>query len=142
MVRVLKAWQVVTLLPYYLYIPGLRQPLNEGTSNINKMKAMANRGTDKKMGKWLDNNDVIRSLDISLRTFLLRQAAKPSGRRSVTTGRLPTLRLSVRFITSRRTLRRLFIWWMTGRRMPIGVSATRRKDRASSENRDNQVCNH
>ena len=30
---------------------------------------MANRGTDKKMGKWLDNNDVIRSLDISLRTL-------------------------------------------------------------------------
>ena len=32
-------------------------------SFVNKMKAMANRGTDKKMGKWLDNNDVIRSLE-------------------------------------------------------------------------------
>ena len=38
-------------------------------SFVNKMKAMANRGTDKKLGKWLDNNDVIRSLDISLRTL-------------------------------------------------------------------------
>ena len=38
-------------------------------SFVNKMKAMANRGTDKKLGKWLDNNDVISSLDISLRTL-------------------------------------------------------------------------
>ena len=28
-------------------------------SFVNKMKAMANRGTDKKMGKWLDNSEVI-----------------------------------------------------------------------------------
>lgn len=38
-------------------------------SFVNKMKAMANRDTDKKLGKWLDNNDVISSLDISLRTL-------------------------------------------------------------------------
>jgi len=38
-------------------------------SFVNKMKAMANRGTDKKMGKWLDNSEVISSLHISLRTL-------------------------------------------------------------------------
>ena len=49
---------------------------------------MASRGNDKGLGDWLDNQDVCQMLNISPRTlqtlrdngtFLLRQAAKPSG---------------------------------------------------------------
>ena len=55
---------------------------------VNQMKAMAGRGTDKRLGEWLDNQDVCQILNISPRTlqtlrqngtFLLWQAAKPSG---------------------------------------------------------------
>ena len=62
--------------------------LTSFNSFVNQMKAMAGRGTDKRLGEWLDNQDVCRILNISPRTlqtlrqngtFLLWQAAKPSG---------------------------------------------------------------
>lgn len=100
-------------------------------SFINKMKAMANRGTDKKMGKWVDNSEVISSLHISLRTL---QTLRDNGT-------LAYSQVERKITTSRRTLRRLCTRWTTGRRMPTGVSTTRRQDRVSSENRDSRVCN-
>ena len=63
--------------------------LTNFNSFVTQMRAMADRGTDKKLGEWLDNQDVCQMLNISPRTlqtlrdngtFLLRQAAKPSGR--------------------------------------------------------------
>ena len=62
--------------------------LTSFNSFVTKMKAMASRGNDKGLGDWLDNQDVCQILNISPRTlqtlrdngtFLLRQAAKPSG---------------------------------------------------------------
>ena len=62
--------------------------LTSFNSFVSQMKAMASRGTDKRLGEWLDNQDVCQILNISPRTlqtlrqngtFLLRQAAKPSG---------------------------------------------------------------
>ena len=72
--------------------------LTSFNSFVTKMKEMASRGNDKgffaskankfERGDWLDNQDVCQMLNISLRTlqtlrdngtFLLRQAAKPSG---------------------------------------------------------------
>ena len=38
-------------------------------SFVNQMKVMGSRGTDKKMGEWLDNQDVCQMLDISPRTL-------------------------------------------------------------------------
>ena len=41
---------------------------------ISQMKAMAGRGTDKRLGEWLDNQDVCQILNISPRTLqTLRQ---------------------------------------------------------------------
>ena len=41
---------------------------------VNQMKAMAGRGTDKRLGDWLDNQDVCQILNISPRTLqTLRQ---------------------------------------------------------------------
>ena len=41
---------------------------------VNQMKAMAGRGTDKRLGEWLDNQDVCQILNISPRTLqTLRQ---------------------------------------------------------------------
>ena len=68
--------------------PRLTPAPYQGTSNVIQMKTMAGRGTDKRLGEWLDNQDVCQILNISPRTlqtlrqngtFLLRQAAKPSG---------------------------------------------------------------
>ena len=62
--------------------------LTSFNSFVTQMRAMADRGTDKRLGDWLDNQDVCQMLNISPRTlqtlrdngtFLLRQAAKPSG---------------------------------------------------------------
>ena len=62
--------------------------LTSFNSFVAKMKEMASRGNDKGLGDWLDNQDVCQMLNISPRTlqtlrdngtFLLRQAAKPSG---------------------------------------------------------------
>ena len=41
---------------------------------VSQMKAMAGRGTDKRLGEWLDNQDVCQILNISPRTLqTLRQ---------------------------------------------------------------------
>ena len=41
---------------------------------VNQMKVMADRGTDKRLGEWLDNQDVCQILHISPRTLqTLRQ---------------------------------------------------------------------
>ena len=62
--------------------------LTSFNSFVSQMKAMVGRGTDKRLGEWLDNQDVCQILNISPRTlqtlrqngtFLLWQAAKPSG---------------------------------------------------------------
>jgi hypothetical protein len=43
-------------------------------SFVSQMKAMAGRGTDKRLGEWLDNQDVCQILNISPRTLqTLRQ---------------------------------------------------------------------
>ena len=43
-------------------------------SFVLQMKAMAGRGTDKRLGEWLDNQDVCQILNISPRTLqTLRQ---------------------------------------------------------------------
>ena len=38
-------------------------------SFVAQMRAMADRGTDKKLGNWLDNQDVCQMLNISPRTL-------------------------------------------------------------------------
>ena len=38
-------------------------------SFVAQMRAMADRGTDKKLGEWLDNQDVSQMLNISPRTL-------------------------------------------------------------------------
>jgi len=46
----------------------------QGTSNVSQMKAMAGRGTDKRLGEWLDNQDACQILNVSPRTLqTLRQ---------------------------------------------------------------------
>ena len=48
--------------------------LTSFNSFVSQMKAMAGRGTDKRLGEWLDNQDVCQILNISPRTLLtLRQ---------------------------------------------------------------------
>ena len=48
--------------------------LTSFNSFVTKMKAMAGRGTDKRLGEWLDNQDVCQILNISPRTLqTLRQ---------------------------------------------------------------------
>ena len=64
--------------------PRLTPAPYQGTSNVSQMKAMAGRGTDKRLGEWLDrsnlfacqskNQDVCQILNISPRTLqTLRQ---------------------------------------------------------------------
>ena len=54
--------------------PRLTPAPYQGTSNVTQMKAMAGRGTDKRLGEWLDNQDVCQILNISPRTLqTLRQ---------------------------------------------------------------------
>ena len=76
--------------------------LTSFNSFVLQMKSMAGRGTDKRLGEWLDNQDVCQILNISPRTlqtlrqngtFLLMQAAKPSGH---------TLKSSIRLAISLR----------------------------------------
>ena len=43
--------------------------LTSFNSFVTKMKEMANRGKDKGLGDWLDNQDVCQMLDISPRTL-------------------------------------------------------------------------
>ena len=38
-------------------------------SFVAQMRAMADRGTDKKLGEWLDNQDVCQMLNVSPRTL-------------------------------------------------------------------------
>ena len=48
--------------------------LTSFNSFVSQMKAMAGRGTDKRLGEWLDNQDVRQILNISPRTLqTLRQ---------------------------------------------------------------------
>ena len=48
--------------------------LTNFNSFVSQMKAMAGRGTDKRLGEWLDNQDVCQILNISPRTLqTLRQ---------------------------------------------------------------------
>jgi len=48
--------------------------LTSFNSFVNQMKAMAGRGTDKRLGEWLDNQDVCQILNVSPRTLqTLRQ---------------------------------------------------------------------
>ena len=48
--------------------------LTSFNSFVSQMKAMASRGTDKRLGEWLDNQDVCQILNISPRTLqTLRQ---------------------------------------------------------------------
>ena len=43
--------------------------LTSFNSFVLQMKAMAGRGTDKRLGEWLDNQDVCQILNISRRTL-------------------------------------------------------------------------
>ena len=43
--------------------------LTSFNSFVTKMKEMASRSTDKKLGEWLDNQDVCQMLNISPRTL-------------------------------------------------------------------------
>ena len=43
--------------------------LTSFNSFVSQMKAMAGRGTDKRLGDWLDNQDVCQILNISPRTL-------------------------------------------------------------------------
>jgi hypothetical protein len=43
--------------------------LTSFNSFVSQMKAMAGRGTDKRLGEWLDNQDVCQMLNISPRTL-------------------------------------------------------------------------
>ena len=48
--------------------------LTSFNSFVTQMKVMADRGTDKRLGEWLDNQDVCQILNISPRTLqTLRQ---------------------------------------------------------------------
>jgi hypothetical protein len=54
--------------------PRLTPAPYQGTSNVSQMKAMAGRGTDKRLGEWLDNQDACQILNVSPRTLqTLRQ---------------------------------------------------------------------
>jgi hypothetical protein len=43
--------------------------LTSFNSFISQMKAMAGRGTDKRIGEWLDSQDLCQTLNISPRTL-------------------------------------------------------------------------
>ena len=43
--------------------------LTSFNSFVAQMRALADRGTDKKLGEWLDNQDVCQMLNISPRTL-------------------------------------------------------------------------
>ena len=107
--------------------------LTNFNSFVTQMRAMADRGTDKGLGDWLDNQDVCQMLNISPRTlqtlrdngtFLLRQAAKPSGR----------IHKSIaRCTISLRMWRVFFMLWLIGVRKAKCVTSKR----AAYERSDN-----
>ena len=109
--------------------------LTSFNSFVTKMKEMASRGNDKgffaskankfERGDWLDNQDVCQMLNISPRTlqtsrdngtFLLRQAAKPSG---------PIHKSIAKYIISLRMWREFFMLWLVGIRMPRSITSKR-----------------
>ena len=107
--------------------------LTSFNSFVTKMKEMASRGKDKGLGDWLDNQDVCQMLNISPRTlqtlrdnrtFLLRQAAKPSGR---------ILKSIARCTISLRMWRAFFMLWLIGVRKAKCVTSKR----AAYERSDN-----
>ena len=52
-----------------------KELLTNFNSFVTQMKAMAGRGTDKRLGEWFDNQDVCQMLNISPRTLqTLRQS--------------------------------------------------------------------
>ena len=77
--------------------------LTSFNSFVAQMKGMASRGNDKKLGDWLDNQDVCQILNISPRTLQTLRDNGEHYRRSVITERWPFLKSATRFTTSRRT---------------------------------------
>ena len=99
--------------------------LTSFNSFVTQMRAMADRGTDKRLGDWLDNQDVCQMLNISPRTlqtlrdngtFLLRQAAKPSG---------PILKSTVRCTISLWMWSIFFMLWLVGIRITRCITSKR-----------------
>ena len=109
--------------------------LTSFNSFVTKMKEMANRGNEKgffaskankfERGDWLDNQDVCQMLNISPRTlqtlrdngtFLLRQAAKPSG---------PILKSITRCTINLRMWSVFFMLWLVGIRMVRCITSKR-----------------
>ena len=99
--------------------------LTSFNSFVTKMKEMASRGNDKGLGDWLDNQDVCQMLNISPRTlqtlrdngtFLLRQAAKPSG---------PILKSTASCTISLWMWRVFFMLWLVGIRMARCITSKR-----------------
>ena len=109
--------------------------LTSFNSFVAQMRALADRGTDKGLGDWLDNQDVCQMLNISPRTlqtlrdngtFLLRQAAKPSG---------PILKSITRCTINLRMWSVFFMLWLVEIRIARCVTSKRtayeRTDNAS-----------
>ena len=109
--------------------------LTSFNSFVTKMKEMASRGNDKgffaskankfERGDWLDNQDVCQMLNISPRTlqtlrdngtFLLRQAAKPSG---------PILKSTVRCTISLRMWKGFCMLWQVEIRIARCITSKR-----------------
>jgi len=109
--------------------------LTSFNSFVTMMKEMASRSNDKgffaskankfERGDWLDNQDVCQMLNISPRTlqtirnngtFLLRQAAKPSG---------PILKSIVRYTISLRMWKGFCMLWLVGIRIARCVTSKR-----------------
>ena len=51
--------------------------LTSFNSFVAQMRALADRGTDKKLGDWLDNQDVCQILNISPRTLWTQKGQEP-----------------------------------------------------------------
>ena len=111
------------------------EQLTSFNSFVAQMRALADRGTDKGLGDWLDNQDVCQMLNISPRTlqtlrdngtFLLRQAAKPSG---------PILKSITRCTINLRMWSVFFMLWLVEIRIARCVTSKRtayeRTDNAS-----------
>ena len=95
-------------------------------SFVKKMTEMGNRGTNKCLGDWLDNDEVCRNLKISKRTL---QTLRDNGT-------LAYSRLVIRLITSRRTWTKSCRMSETGRRVLLSVSPAR-----SLRQKTKRVCN-
>ena len=66
--------------------------LTSFNSFVSQMKAMADRGKDKRLGEWLDNQDVCQILNITHERY----------RRYARTGRWLILKSSIRLTISQR----------------------------------------